>query len=85
VFQAIIAIIRLLIDPELRATLSSVRESTKSAGGSWAKQIGRSRAKFGVAEKYRVWVFADRLRQDLQKADVSEKARYFDLKQCSRN
>jgi anti-sigma regulatory factor (Ser/Thr protein kinase) len=72
--QALLSVIRLLIDPQLRATVASVRQSASNTGEGWAKQIRRVRAKFRGDEEYLASVFASTLREELVGLGVSERA-----------
>jgi len=74
VLQAILAIIRLLIDPQLRDAVSAVRESASKPGEVWTKQIKRSRAKFSRDQQHLVEVFAQSLHEDFVAIGVSDRA-----------
>jgi len=74
VFQAILAIIRLLIDPDLRAAVATVRAAAGESSEAWAKQIKRSCARFRIDEKLQGLAFGDSVHRHLHDVNLSEKA-----------
>jgi anti-sigma regulatory factor (Ser/Thr protein kinase) len=69
--QAIISVIRLLIDPQLRTAVAAARASAANSGEAWTKKIGRSRAKFRGDEEHLVAVFAHTLRENFTALGIS--------------